>query len=75
MQHVASVNIQFRMDRDVVAYVESHGVKASQLAKEAFEREVHRMRAEDHAKAIAAFKIKLPKGFAERVIREARDSR
>ena len=75
MLSVASVNIQFRMDSDVVSYVEAHGLKASQLAKEAFEREVRRLRAEDHGKRIAAFNIKLPKGLAEKAVREARDAR
>ena len=58
-----------------MAFVEAQGLKAGQLAKEAFEREVHRMRAVENAKVLASFKIKLPKGFAERAFRESRDAR
>jgi len=70
-----SVNIQFREEREVVAFVEGKGLKASALAKEAFEREVRRLRAEEHAHQLEAFNVKLPKGLAEKAVRASRDER
>jgi hypothetical protein len=70
-----SVNVQFREDPEVVAFVEALGLKAGQLAKEAFQREVRRLRAREHAKELASFRVKLPRGLAERAVRETRDAR
>lgn len=70
-----SVNIQFREDQEVVDFVEGRGLRPSQLAKEAFEREVRRLRAQEHARELQSLNVKLPPGFAERAVREDRDAR
>lgn len=72
---MASVNVQFREEPEVVAFVEGLGLKAGQLAKEAFEREVRRLRAEQHVLDLEALRVKLPKSFAEKAVRESRDAR
>jgi hypothetical protein len=72
---MASVNVQFREDAETVDFLKRLGVKPAELAKEAFEREVRRLRAEVHARELEALGLKLPKGLAERAVRESRDER
>lgn len=69
------VNVQFRADPETAAFLRERGVTPSQFAKEAFEREVRRLRAEAHAGTLAKLGVKLPKGEAERAVRQARDER
>lgn len=70
-----SVNVQFREDEDTIEFLRSQGLKASEVAKAAFEREVRRLRAKEYARRLAEFRVTLPPGEASRAIREARDSR
>lgn len=70
-----SVNVQFREDEDTVAYVESKGIKPSALAKEAFEKEVRRLRAKDHEEFLKNLKLKAQSGDATRAVREMREER
>lgn len=72
---MSSVNVQFREDESVVEFVKRKGLKPSDLAKRGFEKEVRALRAAEHAQALKDLKVALPKGFAERAVREARDSR
>lgn len=70
-----SVNVQFREDEETISFVESRGLKASQVAKEAFEKEVRRLRAEEHARELEELDLELPKGFGEKAVRSGRDAR
>lgn len=73
---MASVNVQFREDPAVVAYVRKKGLTPSEVAKRAFEREVRALRAADLAAELAALDVpRLPEGQAARWVREARDAR
>ena len=66
--------VQFREDEDVIAYVEGLGLNPNEVAREAFEREVRRLRAEAKVKKLRSFKIRLAPGEAARLVREDRDS-
>lgn len=70
-----SVNVQFREDAAVVEFVKRLGLNPGALAKAAFEKEVRRLRARAHAKDLEALRVKLPKGFSAKAVRDARDSR
>ena len=72
---MASVNVQFREDEDVVEFVKQQGIKPGELAKLGFEKEVRRLQAEQHRRDLEALRLKIPKGLAARAVREARDSR
>lgn len=65
--------IQFREDEDVIAFVESQGINPNMLARELFEAEVRRMRAEFRYRKIREMNIRLPRSGAE-IIREERES-
>jgi len=66
--------VQFREDEDVIAYVEGLGLNPNEVAREAFEREVRRLRAEAKVKKLRSFNIRLEPGEAARLVREDRDS-
>lgn len=70
---MASVNIQFREDPETIEFLKARGLVPSQLAKEAFEREVRRLKAQEHGQTLARLGVKPPKGLAERAVREGRD--
>jgi hypothetical protein len=70
-----SVNVQFREAEETVAFVQSLGLKPSELAKASFEKEVRRLRAEEWGRKLAGHKVKWDAGEATRVVREMRDSR
>lgn len=71
-----SVNVQFREDPAVIAFLRKKGLKASEVAKRAFAREVRALRAADLAAELASLNLRpLPAGEAARIVREARDSR
>jgi hypothetical protein len=72
---MASVNVQFREDAALVEFVKSKGLKPGELAKAAFEKEIRRLRAAEHARAIEELNVKVPKGLAAKAVRESRDSR
>lgn len=72
---MASVNVQFREDEETINFLRGLGLKPSEIAREAFEREVRRLRAEQHARELEAFKVTLPPGLAARAVRESRDER
>lgn len=72
---MASVNVQFREDAEVVAFVKGLGIQPGALAKVGFEKEVRRLQAQQHRRDLQALRAKLPKGLAERAVREARDGR
>jgi hypothetical protein len=72
---MASVNIQFREDDETIAFLSELGLKASEVAKAAFEREIRRLRAKALADMLRTYNVKLAPGEAAKVIREMRDSR
>jgi hypothetical protein len=65
--------VQFREDEDVVEYVASIGLNPNEVAREAFEREVRRLKAEQKVKKLRTFKVKLAPGEAAKLARQARD--
>ena len=75
MACMASVNVQFREDGDTVEFLAGLGLKASEVAKAAFEREVRRLRAKAYAETLRGYRVRLAPGEAARAVREARDSR
>ncbi|HWH08757.1 MAG TPA: hypothetical protein VNX21_06120 [Candidatus Thermoplasmatota archaeon] len=72
---MASVNVQFRADPAVVEFVKGLGLKPGEVARAGFEKEVRRLRARAHARDLEALRVKLPKGFAPKAVRDARDAR
>lgn len=66
--------VQFREDEEVVAYVESQGYNPNELARQAFEEAVRRLRAEERSRRLREADIKLPRSTAE-AIREDREGR
>lgn len=71
----ASVNVQFREDPEVVAFVKRLGLRPGEVAKAGFEKEVRRLQALQHRRDLQALGAKLPKGVAEKAVRESRDRR
>lgn len=67
--------VQFREDEDVIAFVESLGLNANDVAREAFEREVRRLKAEAKVKKLRSFNIRLGGESAAKLVREERDRR
>lgn len=72
---MGSVNVQFREDADVVEFVKRQGIQPGALAKLGFEKEVRRLQAQQHRRDLEALRIKLPKGLAQKTVRDARDRR
>lgn len=66
--------VQFREDEEVLSYVAGLGLNPNEVARDAFAREVRRLKAEEKVKKLRAFKIKLAPGEAARLVREERDS-
>ena len=66
--------VQFRADRDDVGYLRARGVNANELARDLFEREVRRLRAEDRHARLQAMQVRMPEGGAE-MVREDREGR
>lgn len=67
--------VQFREDENVIAFVESLGLNANDVAREAFEREVRRLKAEAKVKKLRSFNIRLGGESAAKLVREERDRR
>lgn len=71
---VVTGRVQFREDEEVIAFIEKLGLNANEVAREAFEREVRRLKAEEKVKKLRSYKIRLAPGEAARLVREDRDS-
>ncbi len=67
--------VQFREDAETVAFVEKLGLNPNEVAREAFEAEVRRLRAKAKFAKLRSFNVKLAPGEAARLVREDRDSR
>lgn len=66
--------VQFRVANETLAYLEEKGINPNQLAREAFEAKVRRLRAEESMDELANTRIEFPRSAAD-MIREDRDSR
>lgn len=66
--------VQFREDEGIIAFVEKLGLNPNEVAREAFEREVRRLKAEEKVKKLRSYTIRLAPGEAARLVREDRDS-
>lgn len=71
---MASEVVQFRKDAESLAFLRERGVNPNEFAREAFEANLRRMRAEETAEELGAVQADLPQPIEE-IIREARDSR
>lgn len=67
--------VQFREDEDTLAFVASLGLNPNEVAREAFVKEVRRLRAEAKVKKLRSFGLHLGKAGVAKDIRELRDSR
>lgn len=66
------VKIQFREDEELLAYVQSKGLNPNEVAREAFEAEVRRMKADDKYDRLAKLGLRFSKDPTESV-REDRE--
>lgn len=67
--------VQFREDEETLAFVTSLGLNPNEVAREAFVKEVRRLRAEAKVKKLRSFDLHLGKESSAKYIRELRDSR
>lgn len=67
--------VQFREDEETLAFVASLGLNPNELAREAFVKEVRRLRAEAKARKLRSYGIRFGGVSAAQDIREMRDSR
>lgn len=65
--------VQFREDEGTLAFVRDLGLNPNQVAREAFEAEVRRLRAQHRHEKLQAAGIELPRPAAE-MIREDREN-
>lgn len=66
--------VQFREDAGSLAFLRERGINPNEFAREAFEANLRKLRAEETAEELGAVQADLPRPIEE-IIREARDSR
>lgn len=71
---MATEVVQFREDSEALAYLRGRGVNPNEFAREAFEANLRKIRAQETAEKLSEVQADLPRPVAE-IIREARDSR
>lgn len=64
--------VQFREDEETIAFVEDLGLNPNELARELFEKEVRRLRAERRHERLEEAEISLPRSAAD-LVREDRE--
>ncbi len=67
--------VQFREDEETLAFIASLGLNPNEVAREAFVKEVRRLRAEAKATKLRSYAIRFGGVSAARDTREMRDSR
>lgn len=72
---VVADKVQFREDEETLAFVTSLGLNPNEVAREAFVKEVRRLRAEAKARKLRSFGIRLGGESTASEIRKMRDSR
>lgn len=71
---MASGIVQFREDQEELDYLRGRGINPNQLAREAFEAALNRIRAEERYEKIRDIRLKFPEP-PEELVRRNRDSR
>lgn len=66
--------VQFRTSQEVLSYLRGRGVNPNDLARDLFDAEVRRLRAEDRLARLRSLGVTLPRGAGE-LVREDREGR
>lgn len=67
--------VQFRESQDTLDYLRARGVNPNDLARELFEAEVRRMRAEERHARLQQMQVHMPPGGGAAMVREDREGR
>lgn len=69
---MATEVVQFREDPDALAYLRDRGINPNEFAREAFEANLRRLKAEEKVERLESLQIDLPRPVVD-LIREDRD--
>ena len=72
---IVTGRVQFREAEDDLAYVRARGLSPNELARDLFQAEVRRMRAEDRHARLQAMRVDMPPGGGAAMVREDREGR
>lgn len=72
IQEVVSEVVQFREDSSELAYLRERGINPNEFAREAFEANLRRMKAEEKVEQLESMGVDLPRPIVD-LIREDRE--